>query len=116
MKSGAPWKLRGRRPEADEIARPVSRRSRRSVSEWLNSVIEAADDEDVERSPPRDSDREPPKRWRQGFRYESRHKERAAEANRRSRDREEDEEAPPRRGGPYREEQSRAGDDRPRRD
>jgi len=117
MKSGAPWKLRGRRPEADEIARPVSRRSRRSVSEWLNSVIEAADDEDVERSPPRDSDREPPKRWRQGFRYESRHKERAAEANRRSRDREEDDEAlPPRRGGPYRQEQPRAGDDRPRRD
>ncbi len=105
MKSGAPWKLRGRRPETREIARQAPRRPRRSVSEWLNSVIEAADDEDEERSAPRDANGEPQRRWRQGFRYESRQNGRGAEANRRGPDRDDDEEASAqRRGGPYREE------------
>lgn len=74
MKSGAPWKLKGRGPEGREIARAAARRSGTSVGEWLNRVIAAADDEDEAQPPPRDVDHEPPRRrWRQGFRYQGRH-------------------------------------------
>ncbi len=55
MKSGGPWNLRGLRPEAREAARAAARRSGMSVGEWLNSVIEPADDDDIGgalRSPP----------------------------------------------------------------
>ena len=60
MKSGAPWKLKGRGPEGREIARAAARRSGTSVGEWLNRVIAAADDEDEAQPPPRDVDHEPP--------------------------------------------------------
>ena len=117
MKSGAPWKLKGRGPEGREIARQPPRRPRRSVSEWLNSVIEAADDEDEQRSPPRDSDREPQRRWRQGFCYQGRHNGRGSDANRSGGDRDAEEEAPARRqGGPYREEPPREPANQRRRD
>ena len=84
MKSGAPWRLKGRRPEGrSEIARAVARRSGTSVGEWLNRVIAAADDEDEAQPPPRDVDHEPRRRrWRQGFRYQGRHNGRGSEANR----------------------------------
>ena len=46
MKSGGPWNLRGLHPEAREAARMAARRSRMSVGEWLNNIIEPDDDED----------------------------------------------------------------------
>ena len=119
MKSGAPWKLKGRRPEGrSEIARAVARRSGTSVGEWLNRVIAAADDEDEAPPPPRDVDHEPPRRrWRQGFRYQGRHNGRRSDANRSGRDSDDDEAAPVRRqGGPYREEPPREPADQRRRD
>ena len=119
MKSGAPWKLKGRRPEGrSEIARAVARRSGTSVGEWLNRVIAAADDEDEAQPPPRDVDHEPPRRrWRQGFRYQGRHNGRRSDANRSGRDSDDEEAAPGRRqGGPYREEPPREPADQRRRD
>jgi hypothetical protein len=118
MKSGAPWKLKGRGPEGREIARAAARRSGTSVGEWLNRVIAAADDEDEAQPPPRDVDHEPPRRrWRQGFRYQGRHNARGSDANRSGRDRDAEEEAPGRRqGGPYREEPPREPADQRGRD
>jgi localization factor PodJL len=118
MKSGAPWKLKGRGPEGREIARAAARRSGTSVGEWLNRVIAAADDEDEAQPPPRDVDHEPRRRrWRQGFRYQGRHKGRGSDANRSGGDRDAEEEAPARRqGGPYREEPPREPADQRRRD
>ena len=118
MKSGAPWKLKGRGPEGREIARAAARRSGTSVGEWLNRVIAAADDEDEAQPPPRDVDHEPPRRrWRQGFRYQGRHSGRGSDANRSGRDRDAEEEAPARRqGGPYREEPPREPADQRGRD
>ena len=118
MKSGAPWKLKGRGPEGREIARAAARRSGTSVGEWLNRVIAAADDEDEAQPPPRDVDHEPPRRrWRQGFRYQGRHNARGSDANRSGRDRDAEEEAPARRqGGPYREEPPREPADQRGRD
>jgi localization factor PodJL len=117
MKSGAPWKLRGRRPEVRADARStVARRSGTSVGEWLNTVIKATDDDEEERSRPPDFDREPDTRWRAGVRHEDRQYDRRSDANRRGRDREDDyeERAPVRRqGGPYRHERP-ADDDQPR--
>jgi localization factor PodJL len=118
MKSGAPWRLGKRRPEGregrDEIARAVARRSGTSVGEWLNRVIAAADDEDEEQPPPRDAEQDPPRRrWRRGFRYQTRDNSRGADAKQRARernarDRDDEKDAPLRRqGGPYREEQPR---------
>jgi hypothetical protein len=95
MKSGAPWKLKGRGPEGREIARAAARRSGTSVGEWLNRVIAAADDEDEEQPPPRDVDHEPRRRrWRQGFRYQGRYNGRGSDANRSGGDRDAEEEAP----------------------
>jgi localization factor PodJL len=118
MKSGAPWKLKGRGPEGREIARAAARRSGTSVGEWLNRVIAAADDEDEAQPPPRDVDHEPRRRrWRQGFRYQGRHNGRGSDANRSGGDRDAEEEAPARRqGGPYREEPPREPADQRRRD
>jgi localization factor PodJL len=118
MKSGAPWKLKGRPPEGrSEIARAVARRSGTSVGERLNRVIAAADDEDEEPSPPRDVDPKPPRRrWRQGFRYQTRDNGRHSDAKRRGHERDDEEEVPVRRqGGPYREEQPAEPADQPRR-
>jgi localization factor PodJL len=69
MKSGGPWNLRGLRPEAREAARAAARRSGMSVGEWLNSVIEPADDDDIGgalRSPPLAHERAA--RWPQDLR------------------------------------------------
>ena len=63
MKSGGPWNLRGLRPEARAAAREAARRSGQSVGEWLNSVIQPDDDEEIEPArfneynPERDIDR-----------------------------------------------------------
>jgi localization factor PodJL len=70
MKSGGPWNLRGLRPEAREAARAAARRSGMSVGEWLNSVIEPADDDDIGgalRSPPLAHERAA--RWQQDLRH-----------------------------------------------
>jgi len=69
MKSSGPWNLRGLRPEAREAARAAARRSGMSVGEWLNSVIEPADDDDIggaPRSPPLAHERAA--RWQQDLR------------------------------------------------
>src|SRR3569623_807467 len=39
MKFGAPWSVKGIRPEARESAREAARRSGMSLGEWLNNVI-----------------------------------------------------------------------------
>ena len=70
MKSGGPWNLRGLRPEAREAARAAARRSGMSVGEWLNSVIEPADDDGIGgavRSPPLAHERAA--RWPQDLRH-----------------------------------------------
>jgi localization factor PodJL len=48
MRSGGPWNLRGLRPEARAAAREAARRSGMSVGEWLNTVIQPADENDEE--------------------------------------------------------------------
>jgi localization factor PodJL len=45
MKAGGPWNFRGLRPRAREVALDAARQSGMSVGEWLNSVVEADDDE-----------------------------------------------------------------------
>jgi localization factor PodJL len=60
--TGAPWHVKGVRPEARETARQAARRSGLSVGRWLNSVIlDSADRLDDEMSPaPYDHRRDPP--------------------------------------------------------
>ncbi|MGA3309969.1 MAG: hypothetical protein ABSD08_15355 [Xanthobacteraceae bacterium] len=72
MKSGGPWNLRGLRPEAREAARAAARRSGTSVGEWLNSVIQPADEKDGEFAPSADRDRDADDSWRQSVRYDDR--------------------------------------------
>ena len=59
MKSGGPWNLRGLRPEARAAAREAARASGLSVGEWLNNVIQPADEPDDEARWSDDFDREP---------------------------------------------------------
>jgi localization factor PodJL len=103
MKSGVPWNFRGLRPEKREPARAAARPSDVSVGEWLNSVIQPADDGDRPRSA--DFDRETKSRRRPNSRYDERDRHR--DANGRRRDTVEDEEPVRRAGVPYREEQYR---------
>ncbi len=92
MKSGGPWNLRGLRPEAREAARAAARRSGTSVGEWLNSVIQPADEDDGEFAASADFDRDADDSWRQSFRYEDREQDRRHRgANWRGRDGESDE-------------------------
>ena len=60
MKLGGPWNLKSRRPRAHEPARDIGQRpgvSGVSVGEWLNSVVQHSEGEDVpfERPYPRES-------------------------------------------------------------
>ncbi|HML07809.1 MAG TPA: hypothetical protein VK430_06730 [Xanthobacteraceae bacterium] len=103
MKSGGPWNLRGLRPQTREVAREAARRSGMSVGEWLNSVIEAADEEDDEPSRFADFDDEDD-RWRHSFGYDDRQHDRHRNARRHYRERDEDEAPVRREGRPYREE------------
>jgi localization factor PodJL len=59
MRSGGPWNLRGLRPEARSAAREAARRSGMSVGEWLNTVIQSAEEDDDEIWWPANVDREP---------------------------------------------------------
>jgi len=70
MKSGGPWNLRGLRPEARAAARAAARQSGMSVGEWLNTVIQPADEENDEAWWSADFDREPEHREESRPRYE----------------------------------------------
>jgi localization factor PodJL len=56
MKTGGPWNFRGLRPRAREAALDAARQSGMSVGEWLNSVVEGDDDDEVDGQPPRPHD------------------------------------------------------------
>ncbi len=60
MKPGGLWNLRGLRPRAQGDARDAARQSGASVGEWLNSVIESDDDDDVVDGRPRRRHRREP--------------------------------------------------------
>ena len=72
MKSGGPWNLRGLRPETRAAAREAARESGMSVGEWLNNVIQPADEDGDEAWGSADFDRDPNDRWRPSSRYEDR--------------------------------------------
>ena len=63
MKSGGPWNLRGLHPEARAAAREAARRSGMSVGEWLNTVIQPANEEDEDAWWSATSERAPDDRW-----------------------------------------------------
>jgi localization factor PodJL len=54
MKPGGPWNFRGLRPQAREAALEAARQSGTSVGEWLNSVVERDDDDEVDERRARD--------------------------------------------------------------
>jgi localization factor PodJL len=137
MKSGGPWNLRGLHPQAREAAREAARRSGMSVGEWLNTVIQPADEDDDEwwaafereadnqrpqrqredergldryrRPNRRGRGRNPEEQWRQNLRYDDQ-EDRYREDNwhRRS-DRGEEEIRVRRASGPHREDRRRPG-------
>ncbi len=72
MKSGGPWNLRGLRPEARAAAREAARRSGMSVGEWLNDVIQPADEEDDGSWWSADFEREPDHSRPKSFHYDDR--------------------------------------------
>ncbi len=90
MKSGGPWNLRGLRPEARSAAREAARRSGLSVGEWLNTVIQPAeeDDEDAWWSA---AERQPEQQWHPRPRNEEPNRERHRDAPPRRRGRESEE-------------------------
>jgi localization factor PodJL len=94
MKSGGPWNLRGLRPEARAAAREAARRNGMSVGEWLNNVIQPADEDD-ESWWSSDFEREPDDRGRPRPRHEERERERYREAPPPWRERDRYREAPP---------------------
>lgn len=59
MKAGGPWNFRGLRPRAREAALDAARQSGMSVGEWLNSVVEADDDDEAGGQPHRPHDSKP---------------------------------------------------------
>jgi localization factor PodJL len=81
MKSGGPWNLRGLRPEARVAAREAARRSGMSVGEWLNTVIQPADEEDGEPWRSADFERDSEDQWRRSLRYDERERGRYRDAN-----------------------------------
>ena len=72
MKSGGPWNLRGLRPETRAAAREAARASGMSVGEWLNNVIQPANEDGDEAWWSADFDHEPNDRWRPRPRKEDR--------------------------------------------
>ena len=72
MKSGGPWNLRGLRPETRAAAREAARASGMSVGEWLNNVIQPANEDGDEAWWSADFDHEPNDRWRPRPREEDR--------------------------------------------
>jgi localization factor PodJL len=70
MKSGGPWNVRGLRPEMRAAAREAARASGMSVGEWLNNVIQPADDDDDDAWWSADFDRDPDDRLRPRSRYD----------------------------------------------
>jgi localization factor PodJL len=124
MKSGGPWNLRGLRPETRAAAREAARRSGVSVGEWLNNVIQPADEGD-ESWWSNGDEREAEEHFRRQPGYTEReHYRDASPLWRRRRARYEDDDPPVRRrmrppredyppsGGPYRSAQGRAGEPR----
>jgi localization factor PodJL len=138
MKSGGPWNLRGLRPDARATAHEAARRSGMSVGEWLNTVIQPANEDDGDRAADFDREledrsqrgshndkptryrhpgadhrrreRESDDEWRRSLHPDDRQSHGYREVNWQARDRSEDDDVPVRRqGGPYREGHRRSG-------